>query len=235
MLSFLMSSANPGAAAVAPPPPFQNPSRVPRRFGDHGSTIVYAVLGDSTAAGRGADYERGIAVRTATDLAGRHRVTMTNFAVSGARARDVLVDQVPGAERLKPDVVLISMGANDVIHLTAIRSVRTDLRAIVRRLRAANAAVAIVITGSPDMRNPPRIPRLLRPIAGWRAAQINRMFMAEADAEHLTFAPIARETGPLFRDDKSLFDSDAFHPNDRGYATWIPTLDRALSDALREF
>jgi lysophospholipase L1-like esterase len=232
MLSLLMTSAHSGIAASAPSPPFQNPSRVPRQFGEQGTPVVYAVLGDSTAAGRGADYENGIAVRTAAGLAARHRVSMTNFAVSGARARDVLEDQLPAAERIRPDVVLISMGANDVIHLTPIRTVRNNLRDIVRWLRAANPTVAIVITGSPDMRNPPRIPRLLRQVAGWRTAQINRMFVTEAESQHLTFAPIARETGLFFRDDKTLFDSDEFHPNDRGYATWVPVLDRALATAL---
>jgi lysophospholipase L1-like esterase len=47
----------------------------------------------------------------------------------------------------------------------------------------------------------------------------------------VTFAPIAEQTGPLFARDKTLFDSDEFHPNDRGYATWIPVIDRALDEA----
>ena len=59
------------------------------------------------------------------------------------------------------------------------------------------------------------------------------MFRAEARDLHLTFAPIAAETGPQFRRDPSLFAADRFHPNDRGYATWIPVLNRALNQAVR--
>lgn len=213
-------------------PPFQNPSREIRSFGSSGSAINYIVLGDSTAAGQGAQYEQGIAVGTARELAKSRRVNLINLGISGARARDVESEQLPVAEQRKPDVVLISVGANDVTHLTPACSMRASILHVVQRLRVANPDVAIVITGSPDMGSPPRIPRLLRPIAGWRARSVNRMFRALALEQHLTFAPIADETGPLFRRDPSLFGADRFHPNERGYATWIAVLNRALNEAV---
>lgn len=206
-------------------------TREARQFGSAGPRMTYVVLGDSTAAGVGGNYEVGIAVGTARELGTRSQVSMTNLAVSGARMRDVRQHQLPIAEMLRPDVVLLSAGANDVTRLTAIRSMRADLREIVQRLTVANPAVRIVVTGSPDMGSPPRIPRLLRGIASWRTKQVNRMVEAEAVRGRLVFAPIAKSTGPLFRRDRSLFDADRFHPNDRGYATWLPVLNDALASA----
>jgi acyl-CoA thioesterase-1 len=197
-----------------------------------GASLTYVVLGDSTAAGEGGHYEHGIAVATEQELDRTQDVTMTNLAVSGARMSDVVQHQLPTAEKLRPDVVLLSAGANDVTHLTFIRSMRSSLRELVRRLRVANPAVAIVITGSPDMGAPPRIPRLLRGLASRRTTLVNQMFVSEAAELGLTFAPIAKETGPLFRNDRTLFAPDDFHPNDRGYATWIPLLNHALHEAL---
>ncbi|HEX6097583.1 MAG TPA: SGNH/GDSL hydrolase family protein [Thermoanaerobaculia bacterium] len=196
-------------------------------------TLIYAVMGDSTAAGVGGTYDLGIAVSTAKELEQRHTVTMTNVAVSGARMSDVRRLQLPLIEPLRPDLVLLSAGANDVTHLTSIALMRADLRAIVTALTAANPGVKIVITGSPDMGSPPRIPWLLRGIASRRTKQVNRMFRAEAARYRLTFAPIAEVTGPLFRKDRSLFAEDRFHPNDRGYATWIPVLNEALAAAMQ--
>jgi lysophospholipase L1-like esterase len=207
-------------------------SRAPVQFGESGENLVYVVLGDSTAAGIGGNYDRGIAVTTARELARRYRVTMTNLSVSGAQLRDVRQKQLATAESLRPDVVLLSAGANDVTHLTPIGSMRRDLREIVRRLQAVNPDVRIVLTGSPDMGAPPRIPRLLRGLASHRTKLANRMFEREVAEQHLTFAPIARITGPLFRADPSLFADDRFHPNDRGYATWFPALNQALAEAL---
>lgn len=229
-LSSLTASIALCGCANASPPQFQHPSREPRVFGTAGPPLTYLVLGDSTAAGQGGNYENGIAVATARELGKSRRVVMTNLAVSGARTGDVLDRQLRTGE--KPDLVLLSIGANDVTNLTSISSIRKSLRGIVQRLKAANPAVAIVVTGSPDMEAAPRIPRLLRPIAGWRTEQVNEMFQAVARESGLTFAPIAKETGPLFRRDRSLFDSDLFHPNDRGYATWIPVLNGALAEAL---
>lgn len=194
--------------------------------------VTYLVLGDSTAAGVGGEYEQGIARATTRELERTQQVTMHNFAVSGARINDVLEEQLPRAAHVRPDLVLLSVGANDVTHLTSIRSMRANLRELVRRLHAINPEVAIVITGSPDMGSPPRVPRLLRGLASWRTKQVNRMFVEEAKALGLTFAPIAAETGPLFRRDRSLFAADRFHPNERGYATWTPVLNRALATAL---
>jgi lysophospholipase L1-like esterase len=199
----------------------------------NGTPFTYVVLGDSTAAGVGADYDQGIAMTTARELGRERRVTMLNYAVSGARTKDVLEEQLPGAERIRADAVLLSVGANDVTHLTSVRSMRKSLQEIVRRLRAANPDVAIVITGSPDMGSPPRVPRLLRGIASWRTKRVNEMFIEEANGLGLTFAPIAAETGPLFRRDRSLFHPDRFHPNERGYATWAPVLNGALATATR--
>lgn len=205
----------------------------PQSFGADGPRVIYAVLGDSTAAAVGATAEEGIAVGTARSLATGRRVEMTNFGVSGARAGDVLRLQLPAAEALRPDIVLLAVGANDVTHLTPLRSVRRSIEQVVDRLKRANPNVVIVVTGSPDMGSPPRIPRLLRPIASWRTRGINRVFEAEVRRSGVTLAPIAAETGPLFRRDRTLFDADRFHPNARGYATWIPVIDRAFVEALK--
>jgi lysophospholipase L1-like esterase len=158
---------------------------------------------------------------------------MFNFSVSRARLRDVLEKQMPQVERLQPHVVLISAGANDVTHLTSIPSMRRRLRTIVAGLRGARPDVRIVVTGSPDMGSPPRIPWLVRGAASVRSRMVNRMFEREARALGVVFAPIAARTGPLFRRDRTLFDTDRFHPNARGYATWTPVLNEALTRAVQ--
>lgn len=203
-------------------------------FGSGVRVVTYVVMGDSTAAGQGADYERGIAVTTARAMATSGvRVAMTNLAVSGARMGDVARDQLREAVRLHPDVVLLSASANDVTHLTWTSSVRSSLLQIVDGIRAANPKAAIVTTGSPDMGAPPRIPALLRPLASLRTKRVNRMVRAVAANRSLIFAPIAEVTGPQFRADRTLFAEDRFHPNERGYATWIEVLVPALAQAER--
>jgi acyl-CoA thioesterase-1 len=221
------------ASETVPDDGYVAPSSAPRDFG-HGASpaLRYVVLGDSTATGRGAPYERGIAVATARHLATRRRVTMTNLAVSGARFGDVRRAQLPEAVRVKPDVVLVAAGANDVTGLTRSGSVQGDLRRIADGLRAARCDVAIVVTASPDVGSAPRLAQPLRTVAGWRTEQLNDAIGEVVRDRGLTLAPIAERTGPRFRADHSLFAADGFHPSAAGYALWVPVLDTALDQAL---
>lgn len=198
-----------------------------------GPTLHYLVLGDSTAVGMGGVYSRGIALRTADRLSeAGQTVLMKNLAVSGAQLSDVSTDQLERLGEFRPDVVLLSVGSNDVTHLTAARSAERDLRLIFDELIRLNCDVRIVVTGAADMTTPPRVPALLRGLAGWRTRVLNEVFERETRRYGFSFAQIARVTGPLFSRDPSLFSEDRFHPNDRGYATWIDVINPALDQAM---
>ena len=234
LLAFLLASFGCGAMQQETHSPARAPSG-PRVFGSGEETLHYLVLGDSTAVGEGGSYEQGVAVQTAEHLAqsGR-RVELVNVSVSGARLRDVLTEQLPRANLAATDLVLLDVGANDVTHLTRSASIARDYERIVTALLRGNCRMKVVVTGSPDMSTPPRIPRLLRPWAGSRTRSLNRIAREVVQRHALTFAPIAERTGPLFASDPTLFSADRFHPNDRGYATWIPVLNEALDQALAE-
>lgn len=214
----------------------RSPARAPaatRTFGAGPEVLRYLVLGDSTAVAVGGSYEQGLAVETAKHLAqGGRRVELTNVAVSGARLQDVLTEQIPRADLAAADLVLLDVGANDVTHLTLSSSIERDFERIVTTLLRRNCGMKIVVTGSPDMSTPPRIPRLLRGLTGRRSRALNRIAQRIVRQHELTFAPIAERTGPLFARDRTLFSADRFHPNDRGYATWIPVLKDAIDQAL---
>jgi acyl-CoA thioesterase-1 len=204
----------------------------PRLFGNGDSVLHYVILGDSTAVAVGGDYEHGLAIGSAGHLAAARKVELINVAVSGARIHDVLVEQLPRVDLARADVVLLDVGANDVIRMTGSRSFDRDYGRVVEAILAKNPRMRIVVTGSADMGAPPRIPRLLRPLATFRTHRINAIVRRHADRYGLTFAPIAARTGPLFRRDPTFFSEDRFHPNDRGYAEWTLVINEALDRAV---
>jgi lysophospholipase L1-like esterase len=221
------------AIRTVPDDGYRAPSQAPRVFGGgRRRPLRYVVLGDSTAAGRGAPYDRGVAVATARRLGARRRVTLTNLGVSGARLDDVRREQLPRAMRLRPQLVLVAAGANDVTGLTRLGAVRDDVRAIADGLRAARCDVAIVLTASPDVGSAPRLAQPLRAVAGWRTTQLNGAVEEVVRDRRLVLAPIAERTGRRFRADRSLFAADGFHPSADGYATWTAVIEAALDRAL---
>lgn len=208
------------------------PDEGKRHVEGQGPPLRYLVLGDSTAVAEGGTYEQGIVMQTTRHLATGRRVEVLNVAVTGATIADVLNDQIPRARGFRPDAVLLDAGANDVTHLTRSSSIERDLKVIIETLIREDCDAKIVVSGSPDMGAVPRIPFLLRGLAGLRARRLNVIAQRAVERYDLTFAPIAERTGPIFRKDRTLFAADRFHPNDRGYATWVPVLNEALDLAL---
>ncbi len=198
-----------------------------------GKPLNYLILGDSTGVGQGGNYDKGIATLTAQHIAGKgYEVEYQNFAISGATVNDVLTKQLDKALATKPEVVLLPIGANDVTHLTRLKKVEIDMRAVVAKLKAANPNVKIIITGSPQMGSVPRFPQPIKTIAKWRTAQINKVFERIAADPNVTFAHIADQTGKTFLEHPEYFAADKFHPLDKGYAVWVPILNAAIDKTL---
>jgi lysophospholipase L1-like esterase len=186
-------------------------------------------LGDSTAAGVGAStVERAIPLRVAAAL--DRPVDVVGRAVSGDRVADVVADQLDGLEALRPDVVLVSIGANDVIHLTS----RADFRRTYERMvRAIPDDALLVLLGVPDMGAPTRYAQPLRATAGLRGRQLDEIVRDVAADAGATYVDIAGETGPTMRSDTDrYFSVDRFHPSDEGYGLWAAADVAELAGAL---
>lgn len=208
---------------------------IPRQtitLGKTGKNIQYVVLGDSTSIGQGAQYQASIGPQTAAHLAKNYQVNYTNLGISGATTKDVITKQLSAAVALKPDVVLLAIGANDATHLTSGAGLRSQMEQITSGLIAANCNVKIVLTGSPAMGSVKRFPWPIRQFMGLRTQQINSAYALVIAHQKLTFAYLADKTGVAFAQHPEYFAADNFHPNDAGYATWIPVVNSALDTAL---
>lgn len=197
-----------------------------------GAQLRFAVLGDSTAAGVGAgspglSYPALLAERLGRD---GYRVALIDLGLSGARVADLPRDQAPRAAAMAPDLVLVVMGANDVTHVTPLRSVRRDMRAALRLLAATGPRV--VVTGVPDMRARAFL-QPLRTLAGWRGKAVSRAIEGVAREAAVPFVPLAELTGHFFEEDPDgHYSADGFHPGPGGYARWADAISPALFEAL---
>ena len=197
-----------------------------------GKSLNYVVMGDSTSIGQGSDYASSIGEATAHKLAASYRVNYTNVGISGATTRDVADIQLSKAVAYKPDVVLIAVGANDATHFTSAKDIQTHLAKIISGLIQANCNVKIVLTESPEMGSVPRFPWPADRIMSLRTNQVNSAMDTVLQAKHLTLAPIAKKTGPVFAAHPEYFAQDKFHPTAQGYSIWIPILNEAIQNAL---
>lgn len=208
--------------------PVPDISREPRVFGEGGEELRFAVIGDSLTVGQGGDYEKGIAVTSASKLAQKRRVSMINVGVSGARTKEALNYQLPKVIEFNPDIVLITISANDINHMTSLSSVDKDFREIVKRLKTNNPDMSIITTGTPAMGSIPRFPWPTSYVLGARASAMNRRFDKIVEEYGLYFARVAERTGKQFAADDSLSAEDKFHPSDKGYVLWNEVISEQL-------
>ena len=186
--------------------------------------VRYVALGDSAAQAVGASTpEAGYVAAVAQHLAGTtgRDVDMFNLSVSGAKATDVLEDQLPRLAALGfvPDVVTLGIGGNDVV----------DRRISVEAFLDTMAEVLAELPPGSYVADPPGF--LIPP------------FEARSDAMAVGVRPLIRDAGQhlvaLHRATRSAghlgwvrnVAADAFHPNDRGYAGWAAAFIEALESA----
>ena len=178
---------------------------------------IHAVwLGDSTAYGVGV-VEGQDAVASVVAVAREERVT--NLAVSGATLAEVVERQLPRVSALEPDRVYVSVGANDVTHLTRTSAFEAAYREL---LDGLPSDAEVVVLGVPDMGAPPRLAQPLRAIAGWRGRRLDGVVRdVVAGRRRVTYVDIEGRTGPVFRRDADAhFADDGYHPSPAGYQVW---------------
>ncbi len=194
--------------------------------------LGFAVLGDSLAAGLGAEttgrlpgvlLARGIA-----EEVGRP-VRLATHAISGSRTSD-LAEQIDVALISPPELALVIVGGNDV---TTKMRVGTSAELLAKQVRRLMLAGTTVVVGTcPDLDIVAPIPQPLRTIASRWGLALARAQRRELDRIGARSVSLAALMSPEFRQrPEELFSADRFHPNGAGYELAASVLLAPLCDA----
>ena len=204
------------------------------RPGLGGEPIELLVLGDSIAAGLGAERRKDtLGARIAKGVAkiiGRP-VRLTTRAVVGA-STSALGDQIDGLDPdYRADVAVIVIGGNDVTHRVPISQSVEHLTHAIQRLRGRD--IAVVMGTCPDLGALRPVPQPLRHLG----SRISRALAhAQADAARAAGAlPVSlrRAVGPVFiSHPDEMFSLDRFHPSALGYRRTAEALIPAVLSQL---
>ncbi|MEJ3741963.1 SGNH/GDSL hydrolase family protein [Actinomycetes bacterium KLBMP 9797] len=190
-----------------------------------GKPITLAVLGDSSAAGYGVHRPRetpGALLAIALSRRLRRPVRLHRFAVVGASSAG-LVPQVEAAVEVRPDLVLILVGGNDVTHRTPLSTAVRHLVNAVRDLRDAGAEV--VVGTCPDLGTIRPIKPPLRWLCRYWSRQLaaaQTVAVVEAGGRTVSLGDLL---GPRFiAEPTRMFSWDRFHPSADGYALAVAAI-----------
>lgn len=188
-------------------------------------------IGDSIIDGVGTtSREDSLPVQFATALAactGRR----VHWRAEGASGRDIrgLGAQLDVLRHVAPvDLVLLSVGVNDVTGLSSVRSWRRNLRALLAGIADHWPGARILFTGLPPMARFPLPPQPLRFSLGLRAGLLDRI-AREIVSGHPGAMHVSTRIDPMHHD----FCEDGFHPSAESCTLWARELAALQTGSIR--
>ncbi len=190
---------------------------------------LYAALGDSFTAGTGCPVGEAWPERLVAGLRVHNPgLAFRNLAVEGATSEEVL-EQLPEAIELEPDLVTVVCGANDVL-----RTTRPDASAYARRLgsifgrlQRANPAVRLVTATSPERWDFLELGPRTRDRVERGISRANRATRVVAEAYAVPYLEVAGHPGLC---EPENFNADGLHPSPLGHRRAA----RGFAELIRE-
>jgi acyl-CoA thioesterase-1 len=182
-------------------------------------TIV--VLGDSLAAGLGVEPEQAFPalLQDRIDAAG-WRDTVVNAGVSGDTSADGLA-RVDWQLKRKIDVLILELGGNDGLRGIPATTTKTNLQAIIDRVKQKNPLTLIIIAG---MQMPPNL-------GGDYTSAFRKIYPDLAAANHAVLIPFLLEG---VGGKPELNQPDHIHPTAAGHQVVADTVWKFLKPVLEE-
>lgn len=184
-----------------------------------GPPLTYVAAGDSTAVGIGASHiEKTYTYKLAEELAQSNTVSYSNVGVSGARTNDILQSQLSKIVDAKPDIVTISIGANDNTHLISDETILHNYRQIIRELTERTSA-NIYITNIANFEGARLLPIVFVKILEQRSRTLNPEIL-KMETDRVKIVNIHDFGWSNYADKQVTYSYDFFHPSDIGYENW---------------
>ena len=194
--------------------------------------VVYVALGDSTGVGvgarKGGGYVARLFERIERERAGSRA---TNLCASGAETRDVIRSQLPRVAALRPTLVTVGIGINDLTHGVEVEQFRRRYEELAASLRAATGA-AVVLTNVPDISTAPRVPVFMREGVRQRIALFNEVIAEVAERHGFKLVDAYGMSREIIARHPEFFSADGFHPSEEGYEYWAKMMWPAVKEAF---
>jgi lysophospholipase L1-like esterase len=194
----------------------------------NGTPLRLLIIGDSAAAGVGAAHQDDALLgRLVAALAELPALEWRLLARTGDTTADTL-RTLRATPELRCDIVVTSLGVNDVTRLRRAPTFVTHQQHLIGHLRSHCGARRILVSGLPPMHAFPALPQPLRGVIGRHArhldASLATWLTTQADCEHLPFGDLPSA---------EMMASDGFHPGPPIYAAWADRVAQRVRESIR--
>lgn len=183
-----------------------------------GKPLSLLILGDSAAAGVGVETQKdALSGAIIQELQNEFFLQWKLHAKTGDTTRQVF-HALQHLEDRKYDVIVTSIGVNDVIKLTSAKSWIQQQKQLFEHIQKRFQPKLIIVSGVPPMQHFPALPNPLAWLFGQYAEQMNQKLQQWlAPQSQFKFLQYDIET---FQAMNLSMASDGFHPSKEVYEIW---------------
>jgi lysophospholipase L1-like esterase len=192
--------------------------------------LRYVALGDSYTIGTAIDTTGRWPNQLATRLPTLELVA--NLGVNGFTSRDVIERELPQVELLRPEVLSLLIGVNDVVQGVPEATYRANVAIILDAIvRHVGASRAFVVT-TPDYTVTPSGAAFGDPVQQSAGILANNAILTESAAARSIVVADIFDLSLRAASDRSLVADDGLHPSGAQYATWVDRIEPAVRRML---
>lgn len=190
--------------------------------------LKFLFVGDSTALGTGAtDNTQSVAGWFGQDFP---QAEIDNNSANGKRITQ-LAREFPPYPGRQYDLVVIQIGANDILRWTPLNNVEDNLLVLIGKAKKISKHVVILHSGNVGL-----APIFIWPfdqLMTYRSRQVRNLYIRKAKEEKVLYVDLFTErNNDLFLKDVSLYySSDRLHPSGEGYHWWYEKIRTTLGQA----
>ncbi|WP_335950720.1 SGNH/GDSL hydrolase family protein [Acinetobacter beijerinckii] len=183
-----------------------------------GDPLSLLILGDSAAAGVGVETQQdALSGAIMSQLKNEYTLQWKLHAKTGDTTKQVY-QAVQQLEHKKYDIVITSIGVNDVTKLTSAKSWIKQQKQLFTQIQKQFQPKLIIVSGVPPMQHFPALPNPLAWLFGKYAEQMNQI-LQQWLAPQSQFRFIQYDIESFQAMDLPMA-SDGFHPSKEIYAIW---------------
>lgn len=191
--------------------------------------LVYVALGDSLTAGVGAlSYQNTYPYLLAKQFSTNQHVYLYNFGQPGGQVGDLLDYQLVKTISLKPSLITILIGINDLQNYMPISRFQTNYQTLITQLKSDTTAQIVLINlpylGSEKSVFPP-----WNWLLDFQTHRYNQVINQLCQENNLTCLDLYQHSRQAFKNDPTLYANDYFHPSDAGYILWSALINEHFS------
>ena len=187
--------------------------------------IRYVALGDSYTIGTSVAESQLVALVPRLEL-------VANLGVNGFTSGDVIEAELPRIPSLRPDVVTLLIGVNDVVQGVPVATYRRNVGRILDGLVQQAGANRVVVVTTPDYTVTTAGADYGDPATQSAGIRRNNAINTELAAARGIAVVDIYDVSVRAATDRTLVASDGLHPSGAQYALWVRRIAPAMIELL---